>query len=85
MTERQAWDLAFDPATGRRLRQEEVKSGVLPDSRWPNFFSRVVAKLQWDANGIDLGPDAHAWPEPTPSPCTSSRSARPPRTRSSRG
>jgi ribonucleoside-diphosphate reductase beta chain len=59
----QAWDLAFDPATGRRLRQEEVKGGILPDSRWPNFFSRVVAKLQWDANAIDLGPDAEAWPE----------------------
>jgi ribonucleoside-diphosphate reductase beta chain len=62
MAQRQAWDLAFDPATGRRLRQEEVKSGILPDSRWPNFFSRVVAKLQWDAEGIDLKPDAAAWP-----------------------
>jgi ribonucleoside-diphosphate reductase beta chain len=61
MTDRQAWDLAFDPATGRRLRQEEVTSGILPDSRWPNFFSRVVAKLQWDADGIDLRPDADAF------------------------
>jgi ribonucleoside-diphosphate reductase beta chain len=61
MTERQAWDLAFDPATGRRIRQEEVTTGILPDSRWPNFFSRVVAKLQWDADGIDLKPDAEAW------------------------
>jgi ribonucleoside-diphosphate reductase beta chain len=64
MAERQAWDLAFDPATGRRIRQEEVGTGtILPSSRWPNFFSRLVAKLQWDANGIDLGPDAAAWPE----------------------
>src|SRR3954454_15949385 len=64
MTERQAWDLAFDPATGRRIRQEEVTSGrILPSSRWPNFFSRLVAKLQWDANTIDLQPDAAAWPE----------------------
>src|SRR3954463_16597113 len=62
MTDRQAWDLAFDPATGRRLRQEEVTTGVLPDSRWPNFFSRLVAKLQWDAEGIDLRPDAEAFP-----------------------
>lgn len=62
MTERQAWDLAFDPATGRRLRQEEVTTGILPDSRWPNFFSRVVAKLQWDADGIDLSRDAGAFP-----------------------
>jgi ribonucleoside-diphosphate reductase beta chain len=61
MTERQAWDLAFDPHTGRRLRQEEVTTGILPDSRWPNFFSRVVAKLQWDADGIDLKPDAAAF------------------------
>jgi ribonucleoside-diphosphate reductase beta chain len=63
MTERQAWDLAFDPATGRRLRQEEVTTGILPDSRWPNFFSRVVAKLQWNAEGIDLKPDAAAFAE----------------------
>ncbi len=60
----QAWDLAFDPATGRRRRPDEVKPGhILPSSRWPNFFSRVVARLQWDANAIDLGPDAEAWPE----------------------
>src|SRR3954468_21403431 len=63
MAERQAWDRAFDPATGRRLRPDEVKSGMLPDDRWPNFFSRVVAKLQWDANAIDLRPDAEAWVE----------------------
>jgi ribonucleoside-diphosphate reductase beta chain len=63
MTDRQAWDLAFDPATGRRIRQDEVKPGhVLPSSRWPNFFSRVVAKLQWDAQAIDLERDAAAWP-----------------------
>jgi len=62
MTQRQAWDLAFDPATGRRIRQEEVTTGqILPDSRWPNFFSRLVAKLQWDAHGIPLTKDAEAW------------------------
>jgi ribonucleoside-diphosphate reductase beta chain len=64
MAERQAWDLAFDPGTGRRLRQEEITSGrILPSSRWPNFFSRLVAKLQWDSSAIDLKPDAEAWPE----------------------
>jgi ribonucleoside-diphosphate reductase beta chain len=63
MADRQAWDLAFDPATGRRIRQEEVGVGyILPSNRWPNFFSRVVAKLQWDAHAIDLAPDAAAWP-----------------------
>jgi ribonucleoside-diphosphate reductase beta chain len=64
MAARQAWDLAFDPATGRRLRPEEIPSGhMLPSSSWPSFFSRVVARLQWDANAIDLAPDAAAWPE----------------------
>jgi ribonucleoside-diphosphate reductase beta chain len=61
MTERQAWDLAFDPATGMRRRQEEVPGTILPSSRWPNFFSRVVAKLQWDEQGIDLTKDAEAF------------------------
>src|SRR5919206_712562 len=38
--------------------REEVKR-----SFWPNFFSRIVARLQWDPNAIDLAPDARAWPE----------------------
>ena len=63
MAARQAWDLAFDPATGRRLRPDEIPSGhLLPSGSWPSFFSRVVARLQWDANAIDLVPDAAAWP-----------------------
>jgi ribonucleoside-diphosphate reductase beta chain len=36
---------------------------VLPSGRWPSFFSRLVARLQWDARAIDLAPDARAWPE----------------------
>jgi ribonucleoside-diphosphate reductase beta chain len=64
MAERQAWDLAFDPATGRRRTQQEVGSAnLLPSGRWPSFFSRVVARLQWDPNDIDLTPDVRAWPE----------------------
>ena len=64
MADRQAWDLAFDPATGRLLTQRDVGNGnLLPSSRWPSFFSRVVARLQWDAKAIDLAPDARAWPE----------------------
>jgi ribonucleoside-diphosphate reductase beta chain len=31
-------------------------------SFWPNFFSRVVARLQWNPGAIDLTPDARAWP-----------------------
>ena len=64
MADRQAWDLAFDPATGFRLTQDQVgASHLLPSNRWPNFFSRLVARLQWDARAIDLAPDARAWPE----------------------
>jgi ribonucleoside-diphosphate reductase beta chain len=64
MKERQDWDLAFDPATGLRRRQEDETSGrILPSDRWPNFFSRVVAKLQWDEGALDLVPDAKAYRE----------------------
>ena len=30
-------------------------------SFWPNFFSRIVARLQWNPAAIDLTPDARAW------------------------
>ena len=64
MADRQAWDLAFDPATGFRLTQEQLgPSNLLPSAQWPNFFSRLVARLQWDARSIDLSADAAAWPE----------------------
>ena len=37
---------------------------VLPKRTfWPKFFSKVVARLQWDPAAIDLTPDARAWPE----------------------
>ena len=32
-------------------------------SFWPNFFSRIVARLQWNPMAIDLAADARAWPE----------------------
>jgi ribonucleoside-diphosphate reductase beta chain len=35
-------------------------------SFWPSFFSQIVARLQWDANALDLVPDARAWPELEP-------------------
>jgi ribonucleoside-diphosphate reductase beta chain len=64
MADRQAWDLAFDPATGFRRTQQQVgASHLLPSRQWPNFFSRLVARLQWDARAIDLAADARAWPE----------------------
>jgi ribonucleoside-diphosphate reductase beta chain len=37
---------------------------VLPKrSFWPNFFSRAVARRQWNPEAIDLTRDARAWPE----------------------
>jgi ribonucleoside-diphosphate reductase beta chain len=32
-------------------------------SFWPNFFSQIVARLQWNAMTIDLSQDARAWRE----------------------
>ena len=32
-------------------------------SFWPNFFSQIVARLQWNPTAIDLTADARAWPE----------------------
>jgi ribonucleoside-diphosphate reductase beta chain len=52
MAERQLW--------------ERVVAGhfVLPKrSYWPDFYSRRVARLQWNPAAIDLEPDARAWPE----------------------
>jgi ribonucleoside-diphosphate reductase beta chain len=52
MTDQQFWERTF----GGHF--------VLPRrSFWPNFFSRVVARLQWDPAAIDLTRDARAWPE----------------------
>ena len=37
---------------------------VLPKRTfWPKFFSKVVARLQWNPAAIDLAGDARAWPE----------------------
>jgi ribonucleoside-diphosphate reductase beta chain len=32
-------------------------------SFWPNFFSQIVARLQWNPLAIDFAADARAWPE----------------------
>jgi ribonucleoside-diphosphate reductase beta chain len=51
-----------DPA----LRDYKVVGGFdtfANRSFWPNFFSRLVARLQWDPKAIDLTPDARAWPD----------------------
>jgi ribonucleoside-diphosphate reductase beta chain len=51
-----------DPA----LRDYKVVGGLdtfANRSFWPNFFSRIVARLQWNPDAIDLTHDARAWPD----------------------
>ena len=64
MATHEVWRSVFDPATGRMLTRPSGRKGhMIPSSDWPSFFSRIVARLQWDANRIDLAPDARAWTE----------------------
>src|SRR3954466_2269345 len=49
-----------------KLREHKVMGGMdsfANRSAWPNFFSRLVARLQWSPAAIDLAPDAGAWQE----------------------
>jgi ribonucleoside-diphosphate reductase beta chain len=51
---------------GDRQPWERVVGGhfvLAKRSFWPNFFSRRVARLQWNPAAIDLTADARAWPE----------------------
>ena len=54
----------FDPMADGQFWERTVGGHfVLPKrSFWPDFFSKLVARLQWDATAIDLAPDARAWP-----------------------
>ena len=52
-----------------QLRDYKVMGGLdtfADRSFWPNFFSRLVARLQWNAAAIDLTPDAAEWTELAP-------------------
>ena len=54
--------MAGDP----QLRDYRIVGGleVFADrSFWPNFFSKLVARLNWSPEAIDLAPDIRAWPE----------------------
>ena len=49
-----------------KLREHKVMGGMdsfADRSSWPNFFSRLVARLQWNPAAIDLAPDAREWQE----------------------
>jgi ribonucleoside-diphosphate reductase beta chain len=47
-----------------QLRDYKVMGGLdsfANRSFWPNFFSKLVARLQWDHEAIDLTADAREW------------------------
>jgi ribonucleoside-diphosphate reductase beta chain len=49
-----------------KLRDYKVVGGLdtfAKRSSWPNFFSRIVARLQWSPAAIDLAADAREWQE----------------------
>ena len=49
---------------GEKQLWERVVAGhfvLAKRSFWPNFFSRLVARLQWNPAAIDLTPDVRAW------------------------
>jgi ribonucleoside-diphosphate reductase beta chain len=51
---------------GDRQPWERVVGGhfvLAKRSFWPNFFSQIVTRLQWNPMAIDLTRDARAWPE----------------------
>lgn len=51
---------------GERQLWERVVAGhfvLAKRSFWPNFFSQIVARLQWNPMAIDLAPDARGWAE----------------------
>jgi len=51
---------------GDRQPWERVVGGhfvLAKRSFWPNFFSRIVARLQWNPAAIDLTHDARTWQE----------------------
>ena len=52
MTDQQLWERTV---AGHFILQKR--------SFWPNFFSRIVARLQWNPAAIDLTQDALAWPQ----------------------
>ena len=43
-----------------KLREHKVMGGLdsfADRSFWPNFFSRIIARLQWGPAAINLAPD----------------------------
>ena len=64
MADERARDAKVATLADPRLRDYKVVGGLetfANRSGWPNFFSRIVARLQWNPGAIDLGADARDW------------------------
>jgi ribonucleoside-diphosphate reductase beta chain len=65
MADERARDTSVAILADPKLREHKVMGGMdsfADRSFWPNFFSRLVARLQWNPAAIDLTPDAREWP-----------------------
>jgi ribonucleoside-diphosphate reductase beta chain len=65
MSDEQLRDRRVATLSDPQLRDYKVVGGLdtfANRSSWPNFFSKLVARLQWDALAIDLTADAREWP-----------------------
>ncbi len=65
MADERLRDMRVASLADPKLRDYKVVGGLdtfANRSFWPNFFSKLVARLQWNPSAIDLAPDARAWP-----------------------
>ncbi|MGH3102233.1 MAG: hypothetical protein ACRDPU_14700, partial [Thermoleophilia bacterium] len=65
MADERARDISVAILADPQLREHKVMGGMdsfANRSFWPNFFSKLVARLNWDPSAIDLTSDAREWP-----------------------
>ena len=65
MTDEPLLDRNVAPLADPQLRDYKVVGGLdtfANRSFWPNFFSKLVARLQWDHAAIDFTADVREWP-----------------------
>jgi ribonucleoside-diphosphate reductase beta chain len=64
MSDEQLRDRRIATLSDPQLRDYKVVGGLdtfANRSFWPNFFSKLVARLQWDPAAIDFTEDARSW------------------------
>src|SRR3954453_11528658 len=65
MSDEQRRDRNVATLADPQLRDYKVMGGLdtfANRSFWPNFFSKLVVRLQWEPAPIDLTPEHRAWP-----------------------